>query len=308
MQQLKELIIELSHNCNLACIMCGFGGQPVRAERFMSHETLERVLGQMAVAPHAIRLNGRGESTIHPNFVAMVERVHAAFPDAVLNLFTNLSTSRPTVIDALLRYDMQLFVSLDSTDAAELESIRRGCRQSVILANLDRLGSLSRRPFIVFTMQEANLHRVEEIARFARSRSFHLLLNTIRRDVGIEPFVEMVSDQAELLRDTFARICALYDGSGLTCLLPDQIHGIPVRQGTALTCGGQASCPALEQEICILVNGDVTPCNMFNPFVFGNVGTTSLDEILRGPNRAWFRANHKDHYYCANCACMGGTA
>lgn len=308
MQQLKEMILELSHNCNLACIMCGFGGQPVRRERFMSQDMLERILGQMAAAPQAIRLNGRGESTIHPAFVTMVERVHAAFPDAVLNLFTNLSISRPAVIDTLLRHDMQLFVSLDSTEASEMESIRRGCRQSVILANLDRLEGIGRRPFIVFTMQEANLHRIGEMARFARARSFHLLLNTIRRDEGIEPFVELVTRQAKALRDTFAAIRAIYDGSGLACLLPDQIHGVPMADGTAPTCGSQAACPALEQEICILANGDVTPCNMFNPFVFGNVGTTPLAEILAGPERAWFRAHHKEHYYCANCACMGGTA
>lgn len=157
-------------------------------------------------------------------------------------------------------------------------------------------------------MQEANLHRIWEKARFARERSFHLLLNTIRRDEGIEPFVEMVTSQAATLRDTFAAIRALYEGSGLACLLPDQIHGIPMADGTAPTCGSQAACPALEQEICILVNGDVTPCNMFNPFVFGNVGDTPLAEILAGPERAWFRTHHKRHYYCANCACMGGTA
>lgn len=307
MQQLKELILELSHNCNLACVMCGFGGQPVSRERFMSQDMLNRILSQVPSAPQAIRLNGRGESTIHPEFVAMADRVHAAFPDAVLNLFTNLSISRPAVIDTLLRHDMQLFVSLDSTDAAELEAIRRGCLQSVILANLDRLAGLDRRPFIVFTMQEANLHRIGEMARFARARSFHLLLNTIRRDEGIKPFVELVASRAEALRDTFAAIRALYEGSGLACLLPDQIHGIAMANGTVPTCGSRAACPALEQEICILANGDVTPCNMFNPFVFGNVGTTPLAEILAGSERASFRVRYKEHYYCANCACMGGT-
>jgi len=308
MQHLKELILELSHNCNLACVMCGFGGQQVQRERFMSKDMLERVLTQITAAPQAIRLNGRGESTIHPEFVAMADQVHATFPDATLNLFTNLSISRPAVIDTLLRHDMQLFVSLDSTDAVELEAIRRGCRQSVILANLDRLAGLGRRPFIVFTMQEANLHRIEEMARFARMRSFHLLLNTIRRDEGIEPFVELVANRADGLRDTFAAIRALYDGSGLICLLPDQIHGVQMVDGTAPTCGSLATCPAIDQELCIQANGDVTPCNMFNPFIFGNVGTTPLAEILAGPERAWFRAHHKEHYYCSNCACMGGTA
>jgi hypothetical protein len=75
MQQLKELILELSHNCNLACVMCGFGGQPVRRERFMSQDMLDRILSQVPAAPQAIRLSGRGESTIHPEFVAMANRL-----------------------------------------------------------------------------------------------------------------------------------------------------------------------------------------------------------------------------------------
>lgn len=306
---MKELILELSYNCNLACTMCGFGGRPVRRDRFMSWQMLELILAQITFELEAIRINGRGESTIHPDFVPMLERVHATKPGACINLFSNLSRSSSGVIDALLRHDVQLFVSLDSTDADELETIRRGCRQSVILENLDRLTGLSRRPFIVFTMQEGNLHRMVEMAQFARERRFHMLFNTVRRDKGIEPFVTMVLQRLKQIRDTYAFITRLYEGSGLVCLLPDQIHGITVRQsGTAPTCGSRKSCPALDEELCILVNGDVTPCNMFNPFVLGNVLETSLADILVGSKRVWFRKHHKENRYCSNCACMGGKA
>lgn len=290
-----------------SCMMCGFGGQPVQRERFMTWQTLDRVLAHLPVKPAAVRLNGRGESTIHPDFIPMMERIHAVFPDATLNLFSNLSFGSSRVTHALLEHDVQLFVSLDSTDRSELEAIRRGCRQSVILRNLERLADLRRRPFIVFTMQEGNLHRMAEMASFARERDFHILFNTVRRDQGIEPFVALVTDQAEHLRQTYAAIADLYAGSGLTCLLPDQIHGIPIRRGeVAPTCGTLPSCPALDQELCILFNGDVTPCNMFNPYVLGDFLDTPLTEILSGPNRTWFREYHKTHYYCANCACMGG--
>lgn len=306
---MKELILELSYNCNLACIMCGFGSQPIRRDRFMEWSTLESVLGQLRASPEAIRLNGRGESTIHPDFVAMVERVHDIHPTTRLNLFSNLSYGNARITETLLRHDVQLFVSLDSTQADELEAIRRGCRQSVILRHLDELADLGRRPFIVFTMQEGNLHRIVEMARFARERRFHVLFNTVRRDDGIAPFVSMVSQQVESLRRTFAITRDLYAGSGLTCLLPDQIHGIAIAPGeAATTCGSHAQCPALEQELCVLFNGDVTPCNMFNPFVLGNILASPLTEILEGPKRTWFRQHHKEHYYCANCACLGGTA
>ena len=65
------------------------------------------------------------------------------------------------------------------------------------------------------------------------------------------------------------------------------------------------SCPALDKELCILYDGTATPCNMFNPYVYGNVFEQSLEEIWKGDARTNFLASHKDYYYCKNCANLG---
>ena len=69
-----------------------------------------------------------------------------------------------------------------------------------------------------------------------------------------------------------------------------------------------AACPAIERELCVLHDGTVTPCNMFNPYEYGSILEDSVEELRAGESFRWFQSNHKSHYYCRNCACLGGTA
>lgn len=305
----NELILELSYNCDLACAMCGFGGKDVEPTRFMSPETVTRVLAAIDPPPGVVRLNGRGESTIHPKFVEILRQVRARCPAARINLFSHLSWSRSGVLDALVDCGVQLFISMDSPDPARLEAIRRRARYEKIVANIERLASHTPRPFLIFTLQEANFDDVVPMARFSVERRLHLLVNTVRRDKGIETFQEMVRARADELRLAFREVAALYRGQQVACYLPDRIQGVPISSdGTQATYGGRSGCPAIERELCVLFDGTVTPCNMFNPFVYGNILESSLAEIREGERFRWFRENHKQHPYCSNCACLGGTA
>lgn len=306
---MKELIIELSHNCNLACTMCGFGGKKISADRFMNWNTLNKVLQSIPTTPECIRLNGRGESTIHPEFVSMLQKVRQTYPTSKINLFTNLSITNDHVLQALIESDAQLFISLDSPYANELESIRKGANFFIIQKNMCTLKSLMCRPYIVFTMQEANLHRLVDMAKFSIEYNMNIIFNTVRRDEGIEPFIYMVKEKRAQLVEAYQNVSKLFKESHLKCLLPHSIHGIPItEQSTKQTFGEKNLCPALHEELCILHNGTVTPCNMFNPYEFGNILKDDLSAILNSEKREWFLKNNKSHYYCANCSCLGGTA
>lgn len=305
---LGELILELSYNCDLDCVMCGFGGKVVSPERFMSEATLDRVLDAVEPPPRAIRLNGRGESTLHPNFVGILRHVRARLPRAQINLFSHLSWSRAGVMEALLECGVQLFVSMDSPDPTRLASIRRRTKFEKVVANLARLERHEPRPFLIFTLQEANFDDVLPMARFAADRNLHLLVNSVRRDVGIEPFRDLVASRSGELRAAFREVADLYAGRRVSCHMPDRIQGIVIAEGhTRATYGGRARCPAVNSELCVLFDGTVTPCNMFNPYVYGNVLEASLREIREGERFRWFEEHHKEHAYCANCACLGGT-
>jgi len=307
--RLDELIVELSYNCNLACTMCGFGGGKIDAERFMSLATLEHVIDSVHPEPRVIRLNGRGESTIHPRFVEALRYVRHRLPSSQINLFSHLSGTKSSILDALMECGVQLFISLDSPVPERAEAIRRRSRFDSVMANIERLRDHKPRHFLIFTLQEVNFEDLLPMAEFAASWGLHLLVNAVRRDEGIEPFQALVAKRAGDLRGWFAEIADLYEGLDVDCHLPDQIQGVQLSEAdTVRTHGSLDRCPALERELCVLHDGTVTPCNMFNPYVYGNLLEQSLDDIRKGERFLWFRDHHKDHYYCANCACLGGTS
>lgn len=304
----KELIIEVSHNCNLSCIMCGFGSQKISNDKFMDFKRVKFIVDNIGKDAELIRLNGRGESTIHPEFVEILEYTHNLYPDKSLSLFTNLSFSNDRILKSLLYTNVQLFISIDSPDKIELEDIRKGSNYSYILKNLSELGVAHKRPFIVFTLQEKNIHRIYDIACFALKNNMNIIYNTVRRDYGIENFIEQVVRELDFIKNQFRRAEQLYKGSDLYCMIPNSISGINLELSfSRKTYGDKNNCPAIENELCILYDGNVTPCNMFNPLVYGNIFSNSLSNILSGSVKEKFKRDYKDNPYCRNCSCLGGA-
>lgn len=303
--KLQEVIIELSYNCNLSCAMCGFGKHvnPFHKDKFMSFEKYKQVLNQLENRTRSIRLNGRGESTIHPQFIEIVEFTKNCFPHLGINLFSNFSFRNDKILKALIENEVQLFISLDSTNTEELQQLRRGAKLSYIESNLKGLASIKIRPFIIFTIQEDNIHRILDIANFAHKHNCHIIYNTIRRDEGIDTFVEKVRLEKHNIIDQLEKVNRLYTSSDLRCLCPDQLAGEPLPlTSQTKTHGTLSSCPALQKELCVLFDGTVTPCNMFNPYVYGNIFNQSLKEIWNGTERLSFLESHKTHFYCKNCS------
>ncbi len=304
--KLKELIIEISYNCNLSCIMCGFGQQAFDKQKFMQFETFKKIVDELAENTDIIRLNGRGESTIHPEFTKMLDYVGLNFSTKQINLFTNLSFRKDEIIEKFTKYDTQLFISVDSPEKVELEAIRKGASYNLITNNLKELQKINKRPFIVFTIQELNIHRIQDIAEFALNNDCHVLFNTVRRDEGIEVFENEVKRKIKTIKQQFEQVEKLYADTNLSCYYPNQLAGIKIGLSkTTKTHGEYSVCPLLDQELCILYDGNVTPCNMFNPYVYGNVKTESIESIWEGKSRKEFISNHKSHYYCKNCANLG---
>lgn len=304
----EEIIIELSHNCNLSCIMCGFGrnNNPYNKDKFMPFEKYRTVLNQVAPLTGTIRLNGRGESTIHPDFLPILEYTKETFPHLSINLFSNLSFASPGIINSLKKNKVQLFISLDSPFKEELETIRKGADFSFILKNIELLSDTEVRPFIIFTVQEANINLISDMGTFAFNNNCHIIFNTVRRDKGIEVFQSAVNENLSLIKQQFSDIAEIYKGSCLRYMIPDQMAGFEIYFKEAIqTHGTMKTCPALEKELCILYDGTVTPCNMFNPYIYGNIFESQLQDIWHGSKRLDFLDSYKQYYYCKNCANLG---
>ncbi|MGH1338950.1 MAG: radical SAM protein [Aureispira sp.] len=304
----EEVIVELSYNCNLSCSMCGFGKHvnPFHKNKFLSFATYKEILEQIGGISTTIRLNGRGESTIHPDFKEILDYTKNRFPDLGINLFSNMSFGNEKILQSLVDSDVQLFISMDSPNKEKLIAIRRGAKFEHIIQNIKKLKKLARRPFIIFTIQEENIFEISAIATFAFENDCHLLFNTIRRDVGMETFLHLVNTNKEKIKQQFQEVATLYLNSPLQYHLPDQLAGISLEASyTKQTHGSMAICPILEKELCILYDGTVTPCNMFNPYQYGNIKEQSLKEIWEGEKRQNFLTAHQHHYYCNNCANLG---
>jgi len=308
MKRFREIIVELSYNCNLSCEMCGFGNKinPYNEKKFMSFEFYKTIADTFANKSQTFRLNGRGESTIHPDFESILEFTHKSYPGLNINLFTNLMIEKHSLIKSLTENSVQLFVSIDSPVSEELSSIRKGANLKTIESNLLQIRSMTPRPFIVFTVQECNVNRIYDMALFARRMNCNMIYNTIRRDEGIECFIDIVTKEIDNIHDSLSKAKRLLANNNLSCLFPNQLSGIPLESsGANRTYGTKERCPALESELCILHDGSVTPCNMFNPYVFGNFKKETFEQIWKGDRRKEFINKHKQHYYCKNCANMG---
>jgi MoaA/NifB/PqqE/SkfB family radical SAM enzyme len=288
--------------------MCGFGKdvKSFNKNHFMSFEKYKAILHQVGDKTKTVRLNGRGESTIHPDFIEIVNYTKQNFPQLNINLFSNFSFNNQRIIDVLITNCVQLFISMDSPNANELFAIRKGANFHFIENNIKQFKELYNRPFIVFTIQEVNIHRIFEMARFAFENNCQILYNTIRRDEGIEIFIEAVKQNYSSIINQFEKVHQLYGSSELQYLYPDQLAGVKLQvEKLTKTHGTMKQCSALDKELCILYDGTVTPCNMFNPYIYGNVFNQSLNEIWGNKERKVFLNSHKSYYYCQNCANLG---
>jgi MoaA/NifB/PqqE/SkfB family radical SAM enzyme len=305
----RELILELSHNCNLSCIMCGFVKERNQPGYFMTEETLNQALVAFSHPPEIVRLNGRGESTIHPKFPEFLKIIREKWPTAALHLFTNLNIRDGERVELLKTFGVQLFVSLDSSDPEELAQIRRGARWEYIERNLKLLADHQPRPYFVFTLQAGNIHRIADMARLARTFNVGLIYNVVRSDVPDHRVLNRVISEWAAIRNAFVEAKALLDSAGLPCLIPDQIQGVELDLHTsAKSNGSRSSCPALHRETCIQHDGFVTPCNMFHPHEMGHIRDGDILQILNSEPAEQFRRTHKQDAYCRNCAWLGGDA
>lgn len=298
--KLKEILIEISQNCNLSCIMCGFGKENNNNQKFMSFDNFIKIFDKIKDNTQSVRLNGRGESTIHIDFIPIFDYVfNAKIP---IQLFSNLSFNNESIIECFLKANPQLFISIDSPHKYKLENIRRGAKFDKITANLEKLKSLSKRPYIVFTIQESNWNDIEDIADFALTYQCNIIYNVVRRDSNMNEFRQIILDNREFIKKSFDNVKNNFIGN-LKALIPNQISGINFYDYT-LSCGTKAQCPNIQNELCIQYDGSVTPCNMFNPYELGNILNQTLDEILYGEKMEKFKKNYKQMLYCKNCACL----
>ena len=303
---IDNLLIELSHNCNLNCIMCGYGQGVSHPDRFMTIELFYYIMEKIGHKAKNIRLNGRGESTIHPNFLEIVRYLNKNYVSIHLSLFSNLSFRDDKIIDALMNQNIELYISFDSPFKETLLEIRRNSNFENIISNINQLMKKRNRPFIVFTLQELNWHSIVDISEFALNNNLNLIYNVVRKDQGFEEFVSIIIENKNAIKSAFMEVEKKFKKSDLICKIPDQIAGVRLfEEKFNKTISNIINCPLIEKEICICYDGEILPCNMFNTHSYGYIRNSSIVDIKK--QIQIFKDLQPEHYYCKNCAYIGSN-
>ena len=141
---LTELRIDINEKCNLRCDYCAvsspdYRGVEMAGELFGRIGTFVAGLGPDAV----INVNGHGETTYHPDWMAMCGAIIDAGhrPQIITNLAKNYSDAE---IDLLARF-ASIQVSLDSDDDALMKTIRKSVRAGHVFDTIARIRAAAAR-------------------------------------------------------------------------------------------------------------------------------------------------------------------
>lgn len=298
-----KFLVELTNNCNLNCVMCGVGAKGYDAGRTMPLSFFHRLCREELHGAKVIRLNGLGESTVIPGFEAYLDVVGELRSE--LELVTNLTTTSDTLLQRLVSMDLMLFVSCDAVVPEDMTRIRRGLDVTRFMENLQSLAHLSSanrrdplRTQIIMTLLSSNFRQLPFMVEFAAQHRVGGVIANMQK--GSNHWMRTMYPQ---LIETFREAQEVAERLGIQLMVPDQLEGAQVGLDFVAV-SNAARCPTFREEAFIRYNGDVCPCNMMNPFVYGNLRESRIGEVQGTPSSLLFdylMGTPSRHPYCRNC-------
>ena len=301
----EKILLELTNNCNLNCIMCGIGKYGYNSSRNMSLDLLNSLKKDLLPIVSMIRLNGLGESTIIPNFIDYLDILREL--PAKLEIVTNLTVQNNKIWQKLIEINTNFLISCDSSNPKVFESIRRGSKFEVFEKNMDYIGNSISNPMqaqIIFTLMEQNINELLGVIEFASKKCLGgVIVNVVKLDSKNNLWIK---NQYHEIINVFKLAYELAKSYNINLKLPDHMGGIPVNQKIS-TPSCRFYCENSWKEVYIRYNGDLTVCNMLNPYIYGNCKNYPFNKIWNGLNAYMFRSfvnNEFRHYYCQDCYYM----
>lgn len=304
----ERIILELANTCNLDCPMCRVGEFGVSPERFMSRDLFEQVAEELFPHAREVRLNGLGEATLVPWFHDCLERVSRAGMHG--EIITNLTCDDET-ISRLIAARFVVLVSWDAATPSVFEKLRRPARFESLLAKLRTLSQLADSAklrdhlHLLFTLQRGNIDELPAMVRLAADVGIpNVLVNVVK--LQDEGWIAAVAPRIESAID-YARVES--DRTGVHLTLPDHIG--PLRlHGSGVLPSCAVGCDRPLREVVIRWNGEVTVCNMFNPYTYGHLLRHGFERCWNSSLAQAFRKlenTPKRHPYCEGCHYVHGV-
>lgn len=298
----RSVILELANTCNYNCTGCGIGRCGIDESRFMAPDDLRAWVRESCGNSELIRVNGLGEATLHPRFYECLE-ILAGLPGS-REIITNGSAS-VELYDALLDAGFVVLVSWDGCTPETFEHIRRGSDYGELSRKLPLIAERARKrgapdPVLLFTLRPENTDElagtVSAAASFGVTR---LTVNVFKSPDG----ADWTAPMREEICAAFAEAEEVAVRRGVRFCLPDHLGEKRVSSTEAHRCS-DSGCTFPWTQVAIRWNGDIIPCNMMNPYCYGNMRSRTFAESWLGPEAGAFRdmANTGNrHPYCAHC-------
>lgn len=298
----RSVVFELSGTCNLNCIGCGVGSTGIQHDRFMPVSRLQEAAAILCPGADHVRINGLGEATLHPELESCLD-VLEAFPTE-REVITNLTAPSRTYL-RLLDLGFVLLVSWDAATAPVFEAIRRNANFSDLLPRLHEVAAAAARhtlpPLVLlFTLRPQNVGElVGTVELAARAGVRRLTVNVfIRPD-----HTDWTQHRQGEIAAAFAGASTMARREGLHLILPDHLGAAPVESPDAHRCSA-SGCGFAWSQVAVRWNGDVTPCNMMNPYTYGNLERADFAAVWNGPEARCFRGRSNSggrHPWCSGC-------
>jgi MoaA/NifB/PqqE/SkfB family radical SAM enzyme len=138
-----EVRIDINEKCNLRCDYCAVSG-PSYAGVEMKDEVFERIVPLLAHERGAIvHVNGHGETTFHPRWVAWCRRIIDVGHRP--HIITNLAKHYTDVELETLAQFRFIQVSLDSDDREMMKRIRKAVQVEKVFETIQRIREIAER-------------------------------------------------------------------------------------------------------------------------------------------------------------------
>jgi MoaA/NifB/PqqE/SkfB family radical SAM enzyme len=272
-----KLILESTNMCNASCVMCPYPSM-IRRKGVMSFELFQKIVDEYSTSSRTTRLqmNNIGEPFLDRSLLKKIRYAKEQGIDSVF-CFNNGSQLDGKTSEELIDSGLdEMIISLDGTDKASYEKVRKNLVFEEVLNNIKNLAELK-------AEKGAQKPRVE----------LHITVSSVNRSEE-RHFARKMGKIADTVSIAYA-----HDWAGQ--LKPDSRGG----QGGKRIQG--APCANLWSELTILWNGSVALCclDYEGKILLGDVNDTSIKTIWNGGKLKRIRALHLKHEFttplCQRC-------
>ncbi len=286
-----SISIEPTTSCNLRCPECPSGLRSfTRSTGMMTHETFQRIIGELHPYLSYLILYFQGEPYLNPSFFELIKFA------STKKIYTATSTNAhfldeknciKTVESGLDR----IIISLDGTNQEMYEKYRVGGQLKKVVSGIEKLVKVrkqlkSKTPYVIlqFLLFDHNIHQLSEIRELAKSLKVDKLEFKTAQIYDFEKGSDLIPKNEQFSRYR-------QNGDSQYQIKSDHLN----------------KCWKMWHSCVMTWDGDIVPCcfDKDAKYVMGNVNDQTFQEIWNGQKYRDFRSrlfhDRKGIDICKNC-------